>query len=61
MLTLYRCNVNTRGCGPILTPTGVKFNTPVFAVYDCEKYIFVHVDAKNIQVKSQFLCDYNIY
>ena len=27
------CNVSTWGCGPLLTPTCVKFNTPVFAVY----------------------------
>ena len=24
------CKFNTWGCGPLLTPTGVSFNTPVF-------------------------------
>ena len=35
------CNVNTWGCGSLLTPTGVKFNTPVFAVYRLFKKCFI--------------------
>ena len=38
----YATDVNTWGCGPLLTPTGVKFNTPgpVFAVWVC---VFLYV------------------
>ena len=44
------CNVNTWGCGPLLTPTGVKFNTPVFAVW-AQKLLVIFL-LKFINVKN---------